>query len=164
MVLSHVTTPGDADYVTLMVLMSRDALRARCRAGGLSVAGTKKELAYRILAAPDDSDAKVKLGRDYQIGGLFKIRDLPKERRDKLIRESPPVRCCVFGCQNAEPDRRDDNVGCWRCKHLTCSVCTEQIFTDSWTAARFDKPKIEGCVHEVFTCPMCRASFDRIRH
>jgi len=59
----------------------------------------------------------------------------------------------------------DTNIVCIKCKKFTCDECTTKIWKGEWTQANFHKPKyvLPGLLHEIWTCPHCRASFDRFR-
>lgn len=56
-----------------------------------------------------------------------------------------------------------DSVTCWECEKSCCAICTSAIWSGSFDS-RFTKPRvtIPGLVHQTFTCPFCRATFDRI--
>ena len=148
------------DYCQLMV-KTRDELRDRCRSGELSPAGTKRELAYRILAAPDGNPAKESTFDDCWDKRLLALSE---SERLRLMQDAPPVPCAVFGCENAEPELpKDRNIKCWVCHNMICSCCTTKIWKGEWSDQTFPKPKVMGGItHEVFTCPFCRSSFYRM--
>jgi hypothetical protein len=75
--------------------------------------------------------------------------------------------CEVPFCDNNEKPTimfDNTNVTCWTCKKFTCSKCVEQIWKGEWNGEEFYKPKfiIPGLLHQIFKCPHCRASFDRM--
>ena len=75
--------------------------------------------------------------------------------------------CEVPFCENVEKETAmfdNTNVTCWTCKKFTCSKCVEQIWKGEWCGEEFYKPTFiaEGLLHQVFKCPHCRASFDRM--
>ena len=74
--------------------------------------------------------------------------------------------CEIPGCDTTEIQTRlfdDTNITCMQCGHFICSVCTDRIWKGEWSDETFPKPKyfLPGAVHQVWTCPFCRASFDR---
>ena len=94
--------------------------------------------------------------------------------KDKTIEEAAEIvldeghKCCeVFGCENDEyitpAFGSNVNVKCMTCDHFTCSSCCDQIWTGEWNQETFYKPKLTIMgLHQVWKCPFCRASFDRI--
>jgi hypothetical protein len=77
------------------------------------------------------------------------------------------INCGVPYCDTVEKPTRmfdDTNITCWTCKKFTCSKCVAQIWKGSWGGDEFYKPKfvLPGLLHQVFKCPHCRASFDRM--
>lgn len=77
------------------------------------------------------------------------------------------MNCSIPHCENLTSNRGGfdhNSVKCWTCKHTYCECCTKQIWTGTWNGETFYKPKfvLQGLRHEVFKCPMCRASFDRL--
>lgn len=59
---------------------------------------------------------------------------------------------------------RNNNVRCWTCKKFCCKNCSSHIYKGTWNGEEFYKPKIiiPGMVHQIWKCPHCRSSFDRI--
>ena len=75
--------------------------------------------------------------------------------------------CEVPHCENKENATcmfDNTNITCIKCNHFTCSKCCEQIWKGEWNGEQFYKPKFvfNDLKHEVWQCPFCRASFDRI--
>ena len=58
------------------------------------------------------------------------------------------------------------NVECWQCDKFTCKKCCDQIWNGEWNGEIFYKPKINciGLIHQVWKCPHCRSSFDRMKN
>lgn len=56
------------------------------------------------------------------------------------------------------------NIECMKCSKFTCSECCDRIWKGEWDGEEFYKPKIlqPGLTHQVWKCPFCRASFDRL--
>ena len=56
------------------------------------------------------------------------------------------------------------SIKCMSCGKGMCEDCCSKIWKGEWNGEQFYKPKIiiQGLKHEVFMCPFCRASFDRI--
>ncbi len=76
--------------------------------------------------------------------------------------------CDVPFCEKQEnPTTSFDhtNITCWTCKKFTCSSCTEQIWKGEWNEEIFFKPTfvLPGLKHEVWKCPFCNSTFDRMR-
>ena len=57
------------------------------------------------------------------------------------------------------------NITCMSCGKFSCSKCCDQIWKGEWNNETFYKPKFIAphLKHEVFMCPFCRATFDRMR-
>jgi hypothetical protein len=77
------------------------------------------------------------------------------------------IACEIPGCETTEAPTcfgDNTNIKCAQCHHFTCSLCTDRIWKGKWSDETFPKPRMifTGMVHQVFTCPFCRASFDRI--
>ena len=77
------------------------------------------------------------------------------------------IACEIPGCETTEAPTcfgDNTNIKCAQCHHFTCSLCTDRIWKGEWSDETFPKPRMifTGMVHQVFTCPFCRASFDRI--
>ena len=81
----------------------------------------------------------------------------------------PISTCCVAYCDVSEMETAPfdtTSITCFRCKKFTCKSCSENIWKGHWINEEFQKPKIDqmlGLVHEIWKCPCCRASFDRIK-
>jgi len=77
------------------------------------------------------------------------------------------IKCEVPYCETIEKETSEfehTNIRCLTCNKFTCSVCTNKIWRGEWPDSTFYKPKIiiPGVIHQVFSCPFCRASFDRL--
>jgi hypothetical protein len=86
---------------------------------------------------------------------------------DELREKNNDKKCEVPYCETIEKPCimfDDRNITCRKCNHFTCSSCTSRIWKGEWSDETFYKPKIivRGMTHQVFTCPFCRASFDRV--
>jgi len=87
----------------------------------------------------------------------------------KLINHYNQKCCEVPYCNNRQvpPIPFDDanGVNCWTCKKMTCKECSNKIWSGEWDGETFYKPKMNflGWTHQVWKCPHCRKSFDRIR-
>ncbi len=78
-----------------------------------------------------------------------------------------PKCCDVPYCEVVETPTSgfdNTNITCWTCEHFTCSKCCDKIWKGEWNGEQFYKPKciIPGMKHEVWMCPFCRATFDRM--
>lgn len=76
-------------------------------------------------------------------------------------------KCDIPFCENSERETSmfdHTNITCWTCKKFNCSKCSAQIWKGEWNGEEFYKPKyvLKGLLHQVFKCPHCRASFDRM--
>ena len=56
------------------------------------------------------------------------------------------------------------SIKCMKCEKCMCEKCCNQIWKGEWNGEQFYKPKyiLPGLKHEMFRCPFCRASFDRM--
>lgn len=77
-------------------------------------------------------------------------------------------KCDVPMCEEVETVTRkfdDTNITCFSCGKFICSKCTEQIWTGNWKGEQFYKPTfiLPGAVHQIWRCPFCRSTFDRIK-
>ena len=56
------------------------------------------------------------------------------------------------------------SIKCMRCGKCFCEECCDKIWKGQWDDETFAKPKLvcPFLKHEVWTCPFCRASFDRM--
>ena len=63
---------------------------------------------------------------------------------------------------NASPFDQN-SVRCMHCGNAFCPACTQAIWSGAFNAA-FEKPRliVAGLVHQTFTCPLCRSTFDRV--
>jgi len=88
--------------------------------------------------------------------------------KPNLFQEESPKCCDVPYCNGCEhitpPFGSNVNVKCMTCNKFTCSDCCDQIWKGEWNGEVFYKPKITGfgMRHEVWSCPFCRSTFDRL--
>ncbi len=85
------------------------------------------------------------------------------------VTEKVEIKCCdVPYCENTEHVTPkfgcNVNIKCMNCEKFTCHECCDRIWKGEWDGEEFYKPKmtIYGRLHQIWKCPFCRASFDRI--
>ena len=110
---------------------------------------------FEMQSAEDSLGAEVKSVLDAALNGSASCRREPKEC---------DVPCCGFK-EIPSDTVEHDNIECLTCAKFVCTTCTNQIWTGTWNGDVFHKPCFvgPGMVHEVWRCPFCRDSFDRIR-
>ena len=100
---------------------------------------------------------------------MFDEYDKNKRGRVKLINHYNQKCCDVPYCNNRQlpptPFDNENGVNCFTCKKMTCKECSDQIWTGEWNGEIFHKPKMNnvGLIHQIWKCPHCRSSFDRIQ-
>lgn len=85
-------------------------------------------------------------------------------RADKLKEKNE---CDIPFCENFTTNYYSfdqKSIKCMICKKTFCEECCDKIWKGEWNDDTFAKPKLvcPFLKHEVFTCPFCRASFDRM--
>lgn len=85
-------------------------------------------------------------------------------RADKLKEKNE---CDIPFCENYTTNYYafdQKSIKCMICKKTFCEECCDKIWKGEWNDDTFAKPKLvcPFLKHEVFTCPFCRASFDRM--
>jgi len=85
-------------------------------------------------------------------------------RADKLKEKNE---CDIPFCENYTTNYYafdTKSIKCMQCDKCFCEECCDKIWKGEWDDETFAKPKLvcSFLKHEVWTCPFCRASFDRM--
>ncbi len=88
-----------------------------------------------------------------------------QEAREDKLKECKE--CDIPHCENYVSNYYNfdqKSIKCFQCGHTHCESCCDKIWKGEWSDETFDKPKfvLPGLKHEVWTCPFCRSSFDRM--
>jgi hypothetical protein len=95
----------------------------------------------------------------------FPKRKTEQECREEKLAEKKE--CDLPFCENFVSNYYNfdqKSICCWECKKTFCEGCCSKIWKGEWNDETFAKPKLvlPGLTHQVFTCPFCRSSFDRM--